>query len=955
MSSNRAAWQRVKDVFDEARALPTDRRARYLDQACGADRELRREVESLLASCETADDFLERPAAQVFDQLFAAGPLEGRTIGPYQIGARIGAGGMGEVYRALDTRLGRTVAIKVLPAHLATDPLGRERFEREARAVAALNHPHISTLYDVGAQDGINFLVMEFLEGETLAARLAKGPVPLAKALEYAAQIASALDKAHRAGIVHRDLKPGNVILTAGGAKLLDFGLAKLRAQVAQAGAVAPRELTGPGTILGTAQYMAPEQVEGKEADARSDLFAFGAVLHEMLTGKKAFDAPSHARLAAAILSSHPPRVSELEPGTPAFLDYLVGRCLAKDPDDRWQDARDLLAELERSRASLRPSGALDLPETFHVEQHASRAARTGRRLRVAIVGAVAVALTAATAYLLLSRPIPSGDVVWLSVLPPPGGFDLSPDPAISPNGQYVIYKAQDASHRTQIWMKSLRSSDAHPIPGTDGTDFTAGAFWSPDSRSVGFFAQGKLKRVGIDGASPQVLAAAPEPRGGTWSASGVIIFNADTQNLMRVSAAGGAASRIADPSSGGVRLFPHALPGGVRYLFTSRNAGGQGQGVYIGSLDAPDVRRVSDAWSPAVYASGHLLFARQGGLFAQPLDLNRQQVLGEPKQIADGVGVGYGTPLSFPLSASAGVVTYWGGSASPTTQLAWFDRSGKRVGVAGDAGAHAGLTVTQDGRRAALERFDAATATMDVWILDLQRRAGAARLTADGRFSVPVLTPSGDRLALMERGRGIVTMPVGGGATELMVAGSASKWPVAWSRDGHVLTFLDSTPTGWRIWTATDRGGSPPSIYRDAPFILSGPEISPDAKWLAYASDESGRYEVYVDSFPQASTRSRVSMNGGAWPKWRSDGKELYYLAPDRRLMASSVATGEAGLTFAPAVALFEGPGVNPDIDRTQFSPSPDGSRFLFNAHVEDPTPAGLTVIINWPTLVKK
>src|SRR4030095_11922975 len=356
MSSNPSGWRRLKDVFDEARALPDDQRADYLDEACAADQELRREVESLLSSYETADDFLEQPAARVFGRLSAVGPLDGLTIGPYQIGSRIGAGGMGEVYKALDTRVGRSVAIKVLPGHLATDPLVRERFEREARAVAALNHPHICTLYDIGTQDGINFLVMEFLEGETLAATLARGPLPLANALEYAAQIASALDRAHHAGIVHRDLKPGNVMLTPDGAKLLDFGLAKPRTGVADAGSALPRELTGPGTVLGTAQYMAPEQVEGKEADARSDLFTFGAVLHEMLTGTKAFDAPTNARLAAAILTSHPPRVSELKAGTPAFVDYIVGRCLAKDPDKRWQTARDLLAELERSRAGIRAS-----------------------------------------------------------------------------------------------------------------------------------------------------------------------------------------------------------------------------------------------------------------------------------------------------------------------------------------------------------------------------------------------------------------------------------------------------------------------------------------------------------------------------------------------------------------------------------------------------------------------
>jgi len=952
MSSDRGGLQRVKHVFDEARALPGDRRARYLDDACGADQALRQEVESLLAFYERADTFLDQPT-RTLDSLSAVGLLEGRTIGPYQIVVRVGAGGMGEVYRALDTRLGRTVAIKVLPPHLAADPLGRERFEREARAVAALNHPHISTLYDVGAHDGINFLVMEFLEGETLAARLTRGPVPVAKGLEYATQIASALDKAHRAGIVHRDLKPGNVMLTPAGAKLLDFGLAKPRARVAGADERTAWELTGPGTVLGTAQYMAPEQIEGKEADARSDLFSFGAMLHEMLTGKKAFEAPSSATLAAAILTAQPARVSELDASLPAFVDYVVERCLAKDPDDRWQTARDLLAELERSRASLGHSGT-NRPQAAHTGGNAARNARTGRLIAILAVGLAAIT-AAAVAYLPLARSVQRADVAWLSILPPVGGFNLSPDPAVSPNGRYVVYKAEDASHRTQIWLKALRSSDAHPIPGTDGTDLTVSAFWSPDSRSVGFFANGKLKRVDLDGTSLQVLASAPEPRGGTWSSSGTIIFNSDTQNLMRVPAAGGDTSRIAEPSSSGVRLFPYALPDGDHYLFTSRNAGGQGMGVYVGSLISPDIQRISDAWSPTVYTNGRLLFVRQRGLFAQPLDTKTWRLAGEPTQIADGVGVGCCTPLSFEFSATANIVTDWGGSLNTSSQLVWLDRSGNRVGVAGDPGLNGGFTITADARRATLERSDTATATVDVWIVDLQRGGGASRLTTDGRFSLPVLTPAGDRVALMERGRGIVTMPIAGGPTDVMVEGATSKWPIGWSRDGRILTFLDSTPTGYRIWTATNRSGSPASIYREAPFILGGPDVSPDGRWLAYSSDESGRQEVYVDSFPMPSTRSRVSINGGAGPKWRSDGKELYYLAPDRKLMASGVTASEGGLTFAPPVALFEGPSLNPDLSRTQFAPAPDGSRFLFNARVEDRTPVGLTVIVNWPALLEK
>ena len=861
----------------------------------------------------------------------------GTRLGACEVLALIGEGGMGEVYRARDHKLDRDVAIKVLPNTLAHDPERLARFEREAKTLAALNHPNIAHIHGFEDSTGTAALVMELVEGATLADRIARGPIPLDEALPIAKQIADALEAAHEQGIIHRDLKPANIkVRPDGTVKVLDFGLAKaLGTGGGSEGTptpvptlsmsptmASPAQMSGVGVILGTAAYMAPEQAKGRTVDKRADIWAFGVVIYEMITGRRLFAADDVPETLAAVLTRSVD-VTALPAGTPPQLRRLLARCLDRDPRMRLRDIGDARVEIETMIAGAGENGipSSSTAPAFQLDQNAAPAVGRFRRIVLATAGAAAVALAAAV-YLLLSRPISSGDVAWLSILPPPGSFDLSPDPAISPNGQYVLYKAQDASHRTHIWVKSLRSSDAHPIPRTDGTDFTAGAFWSPDSRSVGFFAQGKLKRVELDGSSSQVLAAAPEPRGGTWSSSGVIIFNADTQNLMRVPAAGGAVSRIADPASGGVRLFPHALPGGDRYLFTSRNAGGQGQGVYVGSLSAPDVRRISDAWSPGVYANGYLLFSRQGGLFAQLLDLHRLQVVGEPMEIADGVGVGCCTPLSYAFSVSAGVVTFWGGSLNPITQLTWFDRAGKRVGVAGEPGLHNGFSVAPDEKRAAVERHDPASATTDIWIVDLQRGAGSTRTTFDGRFSVPVLTPSGDRMAVMERGRGIVTMPVGGGETELLVAGTASKWPVGWSHDGRVLTFVDTTSSGWRIWTAENRGGSVPSIYREVPFALTGPDISRDAKWLAYASDESGQSEVYVDSFPASSTRSRVSVKGGAWPKWRSDGKELYYLAPDRRLMAVSVETGEAGLTFAPAVALFEGPGVGPEPDRTAVLP---------------------------------
>ena len=795
MAEESGRWRRIKELFEAARGLPEGERPVFVKDACGEDDDLRMEVESLLTSYERAAGFLEAPVAQRFPNLPIAPSLAQRRIGPYEVSALIGRGGMGEVYKAVDTRLDRVVAIKTMPVHSAADPHAHQRFEREARAVAALSHPNICTLYDVGSQDGIDFLVMEYLEGETLAARLSRGPLPLDEALASASQIASALDRAHRAGIVHRDLKPGNIMVTRSGAKLLDFGLAKTAHGVTFGHERTASDLTRPGVILGTAQYMAPEQLEGKEADARTDLFAFGSVLFEMLTGRKAFDAPSDAMLVATIMGSQPPALAEVKPGLPSSLDYVLERCLAKDPDDRWQTARDLRAEVDRIRAGLSGrSTPLELPVAT---------ARPSRVRLAAILGAAAIIATIAGATFLRMRPAPPGDATWLSILPPPDGFDLAPDPIVSPDGRFVAYKAQDRSHLTHIWLRPLGSPDAAPIPGTDGTDFTGAHFWSPDSQSLGFFSHGRLKRVDINGGTPQVLASAPEPRGGTWSVNGTIIFNADTRTLMRVAASGGTASPAVDASHG-LRIFPHALPDGQHYLFWSSNTGGQGRGIYVGSLDSPEARRVLDTDSPAWYAQGHLLFVRQGVLFAQRFDPTRREVSGDAHRVADGIGVGVGNPFTFAFSVSGtGIVTYWSGRSTPITQLTWFGREGQRVGTAGEPGIHTGFTLDHDGKRAALEWRDPASNTFDIWQLDPARGGGPSRLTADGRFSLPVLSPDGRRLAMMARGRGIVSVTIGGSAEpDVIVAGPSSKWPSSWSSDGRFLAFTDFTPTGSRLWT---------------------------------------------------------------------------------------------------------------------------------------------------------
>jgi eukaryotic-like serine/threonine-protein kinase len=886
----------------------------------------------------------------------------GARLGPYEIVASLGAGGMGEVYVAHDSRLGRDVAIKVLPSALADDPQLRARFDREARAISQLTHPNICRLYDVGRLrvsdasasqgDEIDFIVMEYLEGETLAARLARGALPPQEALRVAIEIVSALDAAHGAGIVHRDLKPGNVMLTAGGAgsaqaKLLDFGLAKpmaFAASPAVAAVRSPSDLTLPGTILGTLHYMSPEQLEGSEADARSDLFAFGSVLYEMLAGRKPFDGRSSASVVTAIMSLEPTPVVDLQPLSPPGVDYVIARCLAKDPEERWQTARDLLAELRRVAASVGKP-----PST-----------QTATRSRVQPVLAVAAALSVFGVALMVwtlagRQPVTTVPVTTLSILPPAGGFNLSPDPAISPDGRFVVFKGEDASHQTSLWLRTLDSPVIMAIPGTDGTDFAGAPFWSPDSRSIGFFAQGKLKRVDISGGTPQVLAGAPEPRGGTWTESGVIIFCADARNLFRIPATGAPQATRIHGISPSARLFPHALPDGKHFLFTSRNADDQGQGVYVGTLDSSEVKRVSDAWSPANYANGRLLFVRQGTLFSQPFDLTRLAVSGEPARIADGVGIGYGTPLSFPFSASrTGIVTYWTGMSDPRTQLTWFDRRGALLSTAGGAENQPGIALSADGRRAMLERRDVLTAGVDLWLLAMANADRMSRFTFDGRPSTPVFSPEGSRVLFMKRGRGLVAERIVDSREQQITQSSASQWPSDWSSDGTVA-WAETTADGWRLLTAAADVGGKPSVYREGPFLLSLLQFSADSRWVAYESDESGRLEVYIDSFPAAGTKVRVSTAGGGRPKWRRDGKELYYLAPDRKLMAVAVRMDTGELQVSPPIALFEGPAVGPDASRSQYAPSPDGSRFLFNARVEDRTPVGLTVVSNWPALVSE
>jgi serine/threonine protein kinase len=716
----------------------------------------------------------------------------GTRLGPYEITAQIGVGGMGEVYRARDTRLKRDVALKVLPAHVASDPDARLRFEREARTVAELNHPHICILHDIGSHDGTDYLVMEYLDGETLADKLAKGPLLLDLALQYGIEIADALDRAHRAGIFHRDLKPGNIMLTTAGVKLLDFGLAKTRepavAEIAGSKLTTrPPNLTAPGTILGTLQYMAPEQLEGREADARTDIFAFGAVVYEMLTGKRAFEGTSQASLIGAIMTCDPTPIATRQPRTPSALDRAVTACLAKDPEDRWQTARDLLRELKWISAEG-PRGS----------DAAARQPQRRWAYGAWLVAAVALITAIASSLFALRRAAPDAPMTRLDVNTPPTTDPMSF--ALSPDGRQLVFAAT-SSGVEKLWLRPLDQADAQPLAGTEGASFP---FWRPDSRAVGFFADGKLKRLDLGGGGLLVLADAPFPLGGTWNRDNVIVFSPDNASIMRVAANGGtpvAATRLDAPR--GSHRLPAFLPDGRRFLFQVLGAP-EDLGVHLGALDEADTHRVLPDRVGAVYASGHLLTARQGALVAVPFDVALGVVSGEPFTVAPAVGT-QSSLGAFSVSTT-GLVAYRAGAAR-RRQLTWFDRNGTVVGAFGPPEDNIMATpdLTSDGQRVVVGRIVVAQGYSDIWMIDATRGVPTRFTfgpTSDLRsYNFPVWTQDKSRVAYASRTTttpwDLFDKPANGVQDERrLLASSDSKFPNDWSPDGRILLYANYAST---------------------------------------------------------------------------------------------------------------------------------------------------------------
>ncbi len=816
----------------------------------------------------------------------------GKRLGPYEILSPLGAGGMGEVWKARDTRLERTVAIKVLPSHLSSSPEVRQRFEREAKTISQLTHPHVCALYDVGREGDTEYLVMEYLEGETLAGRLAKGPLPLEQTLRYGIEIADALDKAHRQRIIHRDLKPGNVMLTKSGVKLLDFGLAKA-ASAPSSGVglsalpTAEKSLTAEGTVVGTLQYMPPEQLEARETDARTDIFAFGAVLYEMATGQKAFSGKSQASLVSAILRDEPRPIVALAPMTPSALDRLVRTCLAKDPEDRWQSAGDIARELKWIA-----EGSVAGAAVFTAD-----AGRQRRRERLAWAVAALAVVLGSIAVLLSRRPQAPEELTRFTIMPPSGQIFFG-EVALSPDARRILFLLQDEAGRDSIGVRSLDSLEIRRLPGTEDA---RGMFWSPDGREIAFFSEGRLKRIGADGGPVQTVCESGGAFSGSWSRQGTILFEKEfSEPIVGVSAAGGTPRPVtALDTAGGenTHIHPAFLPDGRHFVFVAHNIDPEKTSVMLASVDSKDVRRLFYADSNAVFADpGYLLFGRNSAIFAWRFDPQSLKLIGDPAPAFEQVRcLREDNDLAASAAGNRVVFVTWFGRR----RLVWVDRKGRELGTLGGIGGYSDVRISPDGRKVAVALRDPSHGqNQDVWVLDASRGT-SSRITSEPTEEFnPAWFPDGERLVYVSDRVGgffdLYERPASGGDEKILVRTKQDKVLPSVSPDGLHLLFASPEGSNFaRFLQPLSGRGDSIRLSGNSRFSEQHPEFSPDGRWTAFDSNESGQREVYVQSLPGGPKR-QISIGGGQMPVWNRNGSELFYAARDGMLM--SVALRFAG-----------------------------------------------------------
>ena len=874
----------------------------------------------------------------------------GTKLGPYEILAAIGAGGMGEVYRARDTRLGREVAIKLLAAHLGSEH-DKERFQREARVISSLSHSHICALYDIGKYQEQDFLVMELLEGESLADRLQKGALSLRQTLEYGAQIAEALECAHRAGVVHRDLKPGNVMLTAAGVKLLDFGLAKPTATSAAMAAGTPtvsKPLTAEGVIVGTYQYMSPEQVEGKEADARADVFAFGTVLYEMATGKRAFTGKTHVSIMSAIMEKDPEPMSAAQPLTPPAFEHAVQTAMAKDANERWQSAADLGRELRWIAQSGSSSGTMALAPR-----------RSKRYTRWAALG-LTVAAAVIAGFFMRPAPTPAPVAASLNLsgqMSEEGSFVLSPD------GSKLAYFATDPQGRFLLWVRPLDSPKAQALDGTESGEYP---FWSADGKSIGFFADNKLKRIDAAGQNLQVICDAVNGRGGTWSRDGVILFAPNAQGgVFRVAASGGTPVQVTKATELISHRFPQFLPDGKHFVFTLENGKKGEDGTYAGSLDSPEIKLVgAGASSSTAYADGFLFTVRDGNLTAQPFDVRGLRMTGEPVRVGEGVRWAPDRRAA-DFSAANGTIVF-SHATEAGERLVWFDREGKQLGTAvpdigiPTSGLLAG-SLSPDGNRAAIVRRRGTGS--DIWIYKLATGLGTRVTFTDDLNESPLWSADGSKIVftrnLIDHYELKLKSVSGASDEQVLVSTPDNLLATSWSRDGRYIFYSgnvfasDTKVQGMALPLEGDR--KPFATVKSAGNVLSG-SFSPDGRWLAYTSDETGRTELYATTFPgqtgkwQISTEGVDPLVGGIWVGAGKD-LELIFVDLQFRMFAVPVQLEGSSLSMGAPKMLLGGRSLASSqfIDVTR-----DGKRILAGMPQENAnTP--LTLLLNWSQELKK